>query len=153
MALHTDTPIYKSTYSLAQLVTQLVSNMPRNYKMDFGAELRKRCMGLVMRVYEANTAQDRADILRRMRQEIEAVNLSLRLCMDLRLISRTQYGNAIQITDSISKQATGWQKHTENALAAGLSRQSGQCAHESGRAAGSQTHRQAQKGYQRQQSQ
>ena len=43
MALHTDTEIYKSTYDLSKLVTQLVANMPRNFKADFGAELRRRC--------------------------------------------------------------------------------------------------------------
>ena len=40
MALHTDTEIYKATYALCQLVTQLVAGMPRNYKADFGADLR-----------------------------------------------------------------------------------------------------------------
>lgn len=103
MALHIDTAIYKATYSLCQLVTQLVSNMPRNYKADFGAELRRRCMDLVMRVYEANTSDERTDILRKMRQEVEAVNLSLRLSVDLRLISRGQYAQAIAITDSVGK--------------------------------------------------
>ncbi|MBX6966039.1 four helix bundle protein [Alcaligenes faecalis] len=152
MALHTDTAIYKATYSLCQLVTQLVSNMPRNYKADFGAELRRRCMDLVMRVYEANTSDERTDILRKMRQEVEAVNLSLRLSVDLRLISRGQYAQAIALTDSVGKQATGWQKHSERALDAGLPRQTGQRANQSGRAAGPQAHRQAQQGYRRQQS-
>lgn len=113
MALHTDTAIYKATYQLAQLVMQLVANMPRNYKADFGAELRRRCMGLVMRTYEANTSQDKSPILRKMRQEVEAVNLSLRLAVDLRLISHGQYGKAIAITASIGKQATGWQRQSE----------------------------------------
>lgn len=141
MALHTDTEIYKATYALSMLATQLVANMPRNYKSDLGAELRRRCMALVMRTYEANTAEEKPPILRRMRQEVEAVNLSFRLAMDLKLISTKQYGRAIVITDSIGKQATGWQKHSERALAAGLSRQSGQCAMESGRAAGPRAHR------------
>lgn len=113
MALHTDTAIYKATYQLCQLVMQLVANMPRNYKADFGAELRKRCMGLVMRTYEANTSLDKSPILRKMRQEVEAVNLSLRLAVDLRLISPGQYGKAITITESIGKQATGWQRKSE----------------------------------------
>lgn len=152
MALHTDTAIYKATYSLFKLVAQLVSNMPRNYKADFGAELRRRCMGLVMRVYEANTTEERVDILRAMRQEVETVNLSLRLSVDLRLISRGQYAKAIAITDSIGKQATGWQKHSERALDTSLSRQAGQRAYQSGRAAGSQAHRQAHQRYQRHQS-
>ena len=148
MALHTDTEIYKSTYDLSKLVTLLVANMPRNFKADFGAELRRRCMALVMRTYEANTNEDKAAILQRMRMEIETVNLSLRLAVDLRLISVNQYSRAIVITDSIGKQATGWQKYSERAHAAGPSRQSGQSALESGRAAGPQAHRKAHQEYQ-----
>jgi len=144
MALHTDTEIYKATYDLSKLVTEYVSNMRRNYKADFGAELRRRCMSLVMRTYEANTTSDRAPVLLRMRQEVEAVNLSLRLAVDLRLISTKQYSHAIALTTSIGKQATGWQKSSERALVAGLPRQSGQRAMESGRAAGPQAHRKAQ---------
>jgi hypothetical protein len=117
MALHTDTAIYKATYQLAQLVMQLVANMPRNYKADFGAELRRSCIGLVMRTYEANTSQDKSPILRKMRQEVEAVNMSLRLAVDLRLISHGQYGKAISITESIGNQATGWQRKSECAIA------------------------------------
>jgi hypothetical protein len=153
MRLHTDTEIYTATYSLAQFVTQLVAGMPRNFKADFGADLRKRCVGLVMRVYEVNTSEARVDILRLMRQEVEAVNLALRLSVDLRLISQGQYSRAIVITESIGKQATGWQKQSERALDAGLSRQAGQRANESGRAAGPQAHRQAHQGYRRQQPQ
>lgn len=149
MALHTDTEIYKATYALCQLVTQLVAGMPRNYKADFGADLRKGCMTLVRRTYQANVREDKAPVLQRMREEVEEVNLALRLAVDLKLISIKQYGSAIAITDSIGKQATGWQKHSERALVAGLSRQSGQRAMESGRAAGPQAHRQAQQGYQR----
>lgn len=69
MALHTDTEIYRATYDLCKLATEYVANMERKYKADFGAELRKRCMALVMRTYEANTSEDKPPILRRMRQE------------------------------------------------------------------------------------
>lgn len=149
MALHTDTEIYKATYALTQLTTQLVANMPRNFKADFGADLRKRCMALVMRTYQANTTEDKPRVLQQMREEVEWVNLAFRLAVDLKLISVRQYARAIAATESIGKQATGWQKHSERALAAGLSRQSGQRALESGRAAGPQAHRQAQQGYRR----
>ncbi|WP_353630670.1 four helix bundle protein [Achromobacter xylosoxidans] len=118
MALHTDTKIFKATYDLSLLVTKLVANMPRNYKADFGAELRKQCFELVALVYRANSASDRPPVIRILRERVVAVDLSLRLAVDLRLISRGQYGEAIALTDDIGRQATGWLKHSENALAA-----------------------------------
>lgn len=128
MALHTDTPIFKTTYDLSLLVTKLVANMPRNYKADFGQRLREQCFDLVMAVYRANTAEDRVAPMRQMREAVEAANLSLRLATDLHLISRGQYAQAIELTGSIGKQLTGWLKHTENALVAHPSRRAGQRA-------------------------
>jgi len=128
MALHTDTRIFKATYDLSLLVTKLVANMPRNYKADFGANLRRQCFDLVMQVYRANSAADRPPLIRSLREGVEAANLSLRLASDLHLISRGQYGKAIELTDSIGRQATGWLKHSENALAAPSPRRQGQRA-------------------------
>lgn len=128
MALHTETKIYKATYALSLLVEKLVANMPRNYKAAFGRRLHEQSFELVMLVYRANSAADRPPIIRVLREEVEATNLSLRLASDLRLISRGQYGEAIALTDSIGRQATGWLKHSENALAAPSSRRQGQRA-------------------------
>ncbi|MFY3082001.1 four helix bundle protein [Achromobacter xylosoxidans] len=128
MALHTDTKIFKATYDLSLLVTKLVANMPRNYKADFGADLRKQCFELVALVYRANSASDRPPVIRILRERVITVDLSLRLAVDLRLISRGQYGEAIALTDGIGRQATGWLKHSENALAASPPRRPGQRA-------------------------
>jgi hypothetical protein len=115
MALHTDTEIYKSTYDLSKLVTQLVANMPRNFKADFGAELAAPVHDPGHAHLRGQHQCGQAAVLQRMRMEIETVNLSLRLAVDLRLISVNQYSRAIAITDSIGKQATGWQKYSERA--------------------------------------
>lgn len=116
MALHSDTAIYRSTYALAQLVTRLVSQMPRSYKPTLGADFQRLCHDLVMRVYEANTSEDRASILLAMRKEIERANLMARLAKDLRLISTGQYSQTIALLSDVGRQATGWLKHTESRL-------------------------------------
>lgn len=71
MALHTDTEIYRATYSLCQVVTQLVANMPKNYKADFGAELRRRCMGLMR---HTDGHHDRAQIANAARKRGHSVD-------------------------------------------------------------------------------
>jgi hypothetical protein len=96
--------------------------MPRNYRSDFGKDLRQQCFDLVRLVYRANKAKSKLDILERLREEIESVNLSLRLAKGLKLISIPQYALAIGLTDSAGKQATGWYQHSENALVAPSSR-------------------------------
>lgn len=119
MALHTDTAIYKTTYDLAQLATRLVSQMSRNYKPTLGADFQRLCHDLVMRVYEANTSEDRVRVLAAMRKEVERANLMARLAKDLKLISHGQYAQVIALLSSTGKQATGWLKHSEKRLSPG----------------------------------
>ena len=128
MALHTDTQIYKATYELSLLVEQVVANMRRSYKATLGTHLRQQCFDLVMSVYKANSSSDRPPIIRGMREDIEAINLSLRLASDLREFPRPKYARAVELVESIGRQATGWLKHSENALVARPSRRSGQRA-------------------------
>lgn len=129
MGLHTDTDLYKTTYQLTMLVTMLVSNMPKNFRADFGADLRHDCIKLVRLIYKTNTAlDDRVAPLREFREQLSVVDLCLRLAMDLKLISLGQYGNAIEMTTSMSKQATGWQHSSEKALVPSSSWRSGQRA-------------------------
>jgi len=116
MALHTETQIYRTTLELAKLATQLVARMPRSYKPSFGLDFQRQCLGLVMRVYQANTSNDRGPILRLMREEIEKVNLAARLAVDLQLISKGQHARLMELVISAGKQTTGWLKHSEERL-------------------------------------
>lgn len=115
MALHTALPIYKVTYDLLLLVTQLVAQMPRNYKADLGTGLRTECVELVMGIYRANSSDDKAPPLKALLERLETVNLTARVSMDLRLISKMQYAKLIDLTASAGKQAQGWLKHSSPA--------------------------------------
>jgi hypothetical protein len=42
MALHTSLPIYKVAYDLLSVATDVVRNMPRDYKASIGARIRER---------------------------------------------------------------------------------------------------------------
>lgn len=111
MALTTALPIYKVTYDLLTLVTPLTANMPRSHKGTLGKRLAEECMDLVVLIYRANSARDKAPHLQQLLERMQVVELLLRLSRDLRLISTGQYANAIALTDTVGKQANGWRKH------------------------------------------
>lgn len=47
MALHTQLPIYKVSYDLLDVITDLAKNMPRDFKASIGGKLRDECIDFV----------------------------------------------------------------------------------------------------------
>lgn len=107
MALSNHLPIYKKTYDLGLLVKQLVSNFRRSYR-SHGVKLDDECLELSLLIYRANVAANKRQHLNQLLERLEVVNILLRQSQDLRLISKAQYAQAIQLTGDIGKQATGW---------------------------------------------
>ncbi|MGR2662422.1 four helix bundle protein [Chromobacterium haemolyticum] len=115
MALHKDLPIYKVTYDLVALVTKLTANMSRDFKRSLGDDLRRECLKLSILVYRANFARSKLPHLSELLERLQVVELTLRLSHDLRLIAPRQYAGAIELTDKIGRQATGWRKSLSSA--------------------------------------
>jgi hypothetical protein len=110
MAIHTKLPIYKVTYDLLDVVTEITSHMRRDFKASIGARISDECVALLVLVYRANVARDKLQHLEDLLERVQVAELLLRLSKDKRLISVAQYARAIQLTDSIGKQANGWRK-------------------------------------------
>lgn len=110
MTTHTQLPIYKVAYNLADLAVDLIKNMPREVKAVIGGELRDECLRLLVLIFRANVATDKRVHLTQLIERQQVVELLLRLSRDKRFISTGQYARAVQLTESIGKQANGWRK-------------------------------------------
>lgn len=60
MALHTQLPIYKVAYDLLDVVTDLVKNMPRDFKQSVGSKISQECVEIVVLIFRANCAREKA---------------------------------------------------------------------------------------------
>jgi hypothetical protein len=110
MALTTTLPIYKVAYNLLDVITDLTKNMPRDFKMSIGGKLRDECVEIVTLIFRANVAADKSVHLEGLLERLQVSELLLRLSKDKRLISVGQYAKAIELTNSVGKQATGWKR-------------------------------------------
>ncbi len=117
MALHNELPIYKVAYDLLGLITNLRRQMPRDVKQDFGNALSKESVQIVVLIFRANVARDKASHLVELIERLEVVNLLVRLSRDLRFISTKHYGAAIALTGSIGRQANGWRRSASSPAA------------------------------------
>jgi len=122
MALHTALPIYKVAYDLLDTITDLAKNMPRDFKASIGSKLRDECVEIVVAIFRANCANDKAPHLETLIERLQVAELLLRLSRDKRLISTGQYAKAIALTDSAGKQAGGWRRAANRPLRDGQGR-------------------------------
>ena len=122
MATHTQLPIYKVAYDLLDAVTNLVKNMQRDFKRSIGEKISTECIEITVLIFRANVAQDKGPHLLELIERLQVAELMLRLSMDKRLISKTAYAQAIELTTSIGKQANGWRRASHRPLHVGHGR-------------------------------
>ena len=110
MALHVELPIHKKAYDLLIATTELAKNMRRNYKPIIGSKLCDECIEIDLLIFRANQAENKKPFLDKLIERLQVAELLLRVSKDKRLISTKQYAQAIELTTSIGKQATGWRR-------------------------------------------
>ena len=114
MANHTTLPIYKVAYDLLNIITGLAKNMPRDFKQSIGGKLRDECVEIVVLIFRANCAREKAHHLEGLIERLQVTELLLRLSRDKKLISISQYAQAIELTGSVGKQASGWRRSAKS---------------------------------------
>jgi hypothetical protein len=82
MALHTNLPIYKVSYDLLDVITDLAKNMPRDFKASIGGKLRDECVEIVVLIFRANVAREKAPHLGTLIERLQVAELLLRLSCD-----------------------------------------------------------------------
>jgi hypothetical protein len=116
MAQYKHLPIYKLTYDLLLRIMQVTKNFPREYKYTLGQKLKHEVIELIVLIYKANSAKDRAMHLQQILERVQVVQLLMRLCHDIKILQRRHYAELAEKTDSLARQAQGWLKSSGRAL-------------------------------------
>jgi hypothetical protein len=119
MAIHKDLPIYKAAYALLDVATSLIKNMPRDFKRSIGEKITSECIEITVLIFRANVATDKSGHLLELLERLQVAELMIRLAQDKRLISRSAYAAAAELTSSIGRQATGWKNYATRPLHGG----------------------------------
>lgn len=117
MALHSQLPIYKAAYDLFGFVVQATRNMPRDVKQPIGVRLVDECAQIVVLIFRANVARDKAPHLLELLERLQVVQLLIRLSHDLRFIGQRPYATAVELTEHIGRQANGWRRSASSPAA------------------------------------
>lgn len=110
MALHHELPIYKETYDLLSMAVEITRSIPRDFKRLIGEKVREECVEMMVLIFRANVAQHKQPHIQALLERLQVVELMLRMSKDKRFISTKQYAAAVELTQNIGRQATGWKK-------------------------------------------
>jgi hypothetical protein len=116
MAFHTKLPIYKVAYDLLAHATTATASFPRSVRR-LGDRIRDLCIDTVLLVARANASIDKVPHLATLLERNAELEILLRLSVDKHFIARSHYARAIELTQSVGRQANAWKGKYANSPA------------------------------------
>jgi hypothetical protein len=102
-------PIYKARYDLCLYLEQVVPSFSRYHKYALGTELREGARRVLRLVVRANARRERVPVLLEVREELEQLEVVLRLGQDLKAFpSFGAFEHAITLVVDVARQNEGW---------------------------------------------
>lgn len=74
MKLHSELPVYKSTYDLLLAIFRFTKDFSKEYKYTVGESLKKETIELLTLIYRANIKRDKQEVLHEARERIEVIH-------------------------------------------------------------------------------
>ena len=108
MAQYSHLSVYKTAYSFMLEIVQTTKNCPKEYKYSIAEKMQEISVDIILDIYRANSSIDKIPNLNHLLENVEKLNIYLRVCFDLHIISIEKYSLFIEKTASISKQTKGW---------------------------------------------
>jgi len=106
-------PVYRETYRLVSLITDLTMQFPRSRKHTFGQKIETVSLDLFEYIHLANTyVANRAMYLEGFQVKFELLKTLIRLCTDKKIITISQAAELAELTTKIGKQISGWKNST-----------------------------------------
>jgi len=115
-------PIYKAAVDAAVHFEQVVAGFSRYHKYSLGTELRQASRAVIQQVIRANAARERLLQLLKLRDDLEAVLVLLRLAKEVKAFKSFQaYQHAAELVVSVCRQNEGWIKSVDTLAPAATS--------------------------------
>ena len=108
MAQFTHLSVYKTAYSFLVEVIQTTKNCPKEFKYTIAEKIQSCAVDLILDIYRANSSIDKIPHLNHLLENVETINIYIRICFDLKIISIEKYSIFVEKLGSISKQTKGW---------------------------------------------
>ena len=85
-------------------------DFPREYKYTLGQKLKDEIIELVVLIYRANSARDKAAYVAQIVERVQVIQLMIRVAHDIKILPRRHYAALAEMTENLARQASGWLK-------------------------------------------
>lgn len=109
MAVYTNLPIYKLSYTFALEITKMYPNLPRDCRYSMAQQMRQRVLDLIVLIFRASRSKDKVLLISEMREVTVEIQVYCRLMKDMKYITDKKYVSLIDYTEMMSKQLSSWE--------------------------------------------
>jgi hypothetical protein len=115
MAYYEHLPIYKKSMILAVYIENMVRGFSRYHKYSLGSDLRRLAHKIICLIIRANSQVQRLPTLLILREVLESLKVSVRLCKEVRAFnSLNSFVHTIEQVIVLSRQNEGWIKSIQH---------------------------------------
>jgi len=111
MAIYSSLPVYKEAYDLCLAIFKITDNFSRQYRYVLGEDLKNKAKDLIILIYKANRVSEKRLIIKNARESLESIRLLLRLVLDLKIISLSNFVNLSERLEQVSKHLSAWSRY------------------------------------------
>lgn len=116
MAVYTHLPVYEKTLRLLLDVVPCTMRMQRDYRYTMGEQLKRCIMDILILVFKANKTERKGEYISVAREKLVEVQIMMRVLNELRQISDKQFVMFAEMTESVSKQLSSWERYAASHL-------------------------------------
>jgi len=102
--------IFKKSYDFTKWLFNHTNKFPRSHRFSVAVRIENNMLEFLRQITIANHRRKKLPLLRAAEEELISLRISLRLSHDLKFISTSSYGYAINQLEEIGKMLGGWIK-------------------------------------------
>ncbi|MBI5047638.1 MAG: four helix bundle protein [Deltaproteobacteria bacterium] len=111
MAQYEHLPIYKKAFDMTIYIENIVKGFSRYHKYTLGTDLRNLSREVVRLIIKANSERDRLSTLQSLRDTIEGLKITVRICKEVKALKNfNSFNHLISEVISLGRQSEGWLK-------------------------------------------
>lgn len=114
MAIYDNLPVFKESYLLLLQFVVICNKLQRDFRYTIGDQIKKELIELCVCIYNANGNSEKHIFITQAREKVIIVKLLIRILNDTKQISVKQYAQLLDITESVSKQLSQWDKYVRS---------------------------------------
>lgn len=109
-----DLPIFIKWMDFLKWLLVTIDGFPKKARFNFSDRLTNLSLQIVEDLVEARYNKNKSVVLRRTNMNLEKIRILMRICFELRFLSRQGYEHSSVLINEVGKMLGGWMKQQQD---------------------------------------